>query len=229
MRVPPLVRWYLRRVGVVGHPRAQNVRARFRGSMRNGPDAPWMTIRAEQVERFDDPARVFDMHAVGRSGIGFEALHTYEYGTARMRVRAVSVFSLVDARGAEMNQSETVTVFDDRVVFAPATLLDASITWRTTGILTVAGTFSTRGQSVSAELAFDERGDLVTFRSEDRFESADGITYRPRGWSTPVSDYRWFGGLRLPAHAEAVWDAPEGELVYARFDLESLETNVGCR
>ncbi len=69
----------------------------------------------------------------------------------------------------------------------------------------------------------------MNFVSHDRSQSADGKTYRPLPWSTPVRDYRDFAGIRVAAYGEAVWTEPAGEFVYARFELESIEYNVGTR
>jgi hypothetical protein len=48
-------------------------------------------------------------------------------------------------------------------------------------------------------------------------------------WVTPVSDYRDFGGWRLPAYGEAIWKQPDGDLVYGRFQIEDIQYNVGQR
>ncbi|MDB5216955.1 MAG: hypothetical protein JWO86_4882 [Myxococcaceae bacterium] len=227
--LPPLLQTYLRRTGALDRPRVRDVRARWRGQMRNGRDAPWMDIHAEQYEFFDEPTRLFHMHA-SQHGIPFEALHVYTQGTATMRVRIASVLNVVDARGPEMNRSETVTLFNDMCLLAPGSLVDAKVAWRTLDDHTLSGTFTNAGNTVSAELSFDAEGDLVDFISRDRDQSADGVTYRNLPWSTPVRDYRDFGGgLRVAGHGEAVWHEPEGDFAYAHFDLEDLQINVGGR
>jgi len=226
--LPPLLQTYLRRTGAIGRPRVHDVRARWHGQMRNGRDVPWMDVRVEQYEFFDEPTRLFYMHA-SRHGVGFDGLHVYKDGVATMQVRVASVFSVVDGRGPEMNRSETVTFFNDMCLLAPGSLVDAKVAWRTLDDHRLSGTFTNAGNTVSAELAFDAEGDLVDFTSHDRDQSADGVTYRNLPWSTPVRDYRDFGGVRVAAHGDAVWHEPEGDFVYARFDLDDLRVNVGGR
>lgn len=226
--MPPLLQTYLRRTGAVGRPHVHDLRARWHGQMRNGKDVPWMDVGVEQYEFFDEPTRLFFMHA-SRHGVGFDALHVYTQGVASMRVRVASVFTVVDASGPEMNRSETVTLFNDMCLLAPASLIDAKVVWRTLDDHTLSGMFTNAGNTVSAELAFDAEGDLVDFTSKDRDQSADGVTFRTLPWSTPVRDYRDFGGVRVAAHGDAVWHEPEGDFVYARFDLDDLRLNVGGR
>lgn len=225
--LPPLVQSYLRRAGVVGKPRVQDVRIAWRAEMRRAPDAAWMSLRAEQHSFFgEDPTRLFFMEGA-MYGLPFVGLHRYAGGRATMDVRVASLWRVVDGRGPKMDQSETVTMFNDICVFAPAALLDAPVTWEPVDGRRVRGTYALGSHSVSAELVFDAAGDLVDFVSYDRYESADGKTYRNYRWSTPLSGYRDFGGHRVAAHGDATWAYPSGDFIYGRFDIESIEYNVG--
>ncbi len=218
---PPLVQAWLRRVGVVGRPHVQGFRARFHGRLRNGLDAPWMDFTSEQVNVVDPSARLFRMEASLR-GLPFEAFHAFRGREARMRVRAAFAVDVVDARGEQLGQSETVTVFNDLCVLAPAALLDAPVRWTPLDARSVRGAFTREGRTVSAVLTFDEAGDLVGFRSEDRLLSADGKTFERLPWSTPLRGHRAFGGVRLPAVGEAVWETPRGDLAYGEFHLDGI-------
>ena len=164
--LPRSVQTYLRRAGVVNHPRVYNFHATFTAEMRSGPDEPWMTATAEQYEFFDPPARLFFMRA-SRSGVPFKVFHRYVGNQATMDVRVAGIVPVVSLAGAEMTKSETVTLFNDMCVFAPGTLVDAPIAWVVLDEHTVRGTFSNAGYTVSADLIFDGAGDLVDFRSED--------------------------------------------------------------
>ncbi|HSO31930.1 MAG TPA: DUF6544 family protein, partial [Labilithrix sp.] len=217
-KLPPLVQTYLRRAGAVGKPRVRDVRTRWRAQMRSKPDAAWMDARADQHDFFDEPARVFLMDA-SLYGIPFVALHRYVGPAATMQVRVASFVDIVDARGPEMNQSETVTLFNDLCLLAPAALVEARVTWEPIDARSVRGTFTNAGQTIHAVLAFDAQGDLADFVSNDRFLSGDGKKYESFPWSTPIRDYRDFGGRRVASRGETVWKQPAGDYVYGRFEL----------
>jgi len=223
--LPSQLQKYLRRVGVVGRPRVHNFRACFRGEMRRSHDAGWMKIRAEQHSFLGPrPARLFLVK--GRLlGVPFEGLHRFVGPTATMQIRVAALFQVVDARGPEMDQGETVTFFNDLCLLAPAALLDVDITWEESAE-TLKGTLRHQGQCVSARLSFDAEGDLVDFLSEDRFQSSDGKHYLRIPWSTPVREYRDAGGFHLPAQADAIWHEPDGPFPYARFVVEEITYNV---
>jgi hypothetical protein len=125
-----------------------------------------------------------------------------------------------------MNQGETVTLFNDMCLLAPATLLSSAIQWETIDPLTVKATFTNKGNTITALLYFNEKGELINFSSEDRYQSMDGVVYKKYKWSTPVKEYREYHGRRVAAYAEAVWHTPEGEYVYAKFDLAEIHYNV---
>jgi len=223
--LPAPVSAYLRYAGVVGKPRVQNFRVAFRGQIRPKPDANWMSFRATQQSFIAPATRLFLLES-SLFGIPFVALHRYVGSRATMQVKVASLLTVVDAKGPEMNQSETVTFFNDLCLMAPAALIDPHIRWETLTPRTVRATFTHAESTVTADLFFDEEGKLVDFQSDDRYQSADGKTYVRYRWSTPVHAYANFDGHRLTARADAAWAMPPGELVYGHFELVSIEYNV---
>lgn len=219
--LPSLLQVHLRRVGVVGTPRPRGMHVQFRGEIRSSPDSGWMPFTADQHTRFDPPSRRFLMDA-SKLGVPFTALHRYVGDAATMQVRVAELFEVVDARGPQMNQSETVTMLNDLCLLAPAALLDADIRWRELDEGRLEATFTHAGNTVRAVLEFDAAGDLVGFVSDDRFLSADGQRFESLPWSTPILEHRELAGVRVAARAKAEWLRPEGPLEYGRFELTSL-------
>jgi hypothetical protein len=220
--LPAPVAGYLRYANVVGKPRVTSLVAHFHGQIRAKPEGDWLDFRAEQHNFYTPRARYFYIES-SMFGLPFKAYHRYANGAATMEVRVASLIDVVDARGPEMNVSETVTMLNDMCVLAPATLIDPSITWQTLDARSVRATFENAGNTVSAVLLFDEAGALASFYSDDRYQTADGKAYHRYRWSTPLSGYRDFGGVRLAAHGVASWRMPDGELEYGRFELESID------
>jgi hypothetical protein len=225
--LPEPVRRYLRKAGVVGRLRPRAYRLTMTGRIRSGPDESWMPFHAEQFSSVDGPVRLFYMSA-RRSGVPVAVLHRYVDGRATMTVKLAGLLPLVDAHGPVMDQSETVTVFNDMCLLAPGTLLDGRITWRSRDDHSVDATFSAAGQTISATLTFDDDGLLTNFTSFDRSRSsADGRTFTVLPFLTPVHDHGTFDGVVLARHADAQWRTPDGQLfTYAEFAIESATFNV---
>jgi len=223
-RLPGPVQKYLRNAGAVGKPKVHNFRAVFHGGMKRTATSDWMGISSQQYDFFDDPARLFYIKSTV-FGIPFDGLHVYVGKNATMQIKVASTFQVVDAKGEKMNQGETVTLFNDMCLLAPATLIDSAIQWETVDSLTVEAKFSNKGNNISALLSFNEKGELTDFFSNDRYYSEDGKTYTSYPWSTPVRDYRDFSGRMIPAYGEAIWHAPDGEYSYAKFNISEIEYN----
>jgi hypothetical protein len=227
--LPDPIASYVQQSGAVGQPRVYNFGARWHGKIRSGPDATWMPFVAEQVNRLGPkPSRLFFMDATMK-GLPIDVLHAFVGPSATMRVKLWSLIKMVDASGREMDRAETVTLFNDLCVLAPAALIDPSITWEQIDRHTVRGVFTAAHHTVSAALSFNDAGELIDFISDDRLAaSADGKTFTPRQWSTPVSQYRWVGPRRVSSHGEARWHASAAgaEFVYVIMDLEGIQYNV---
>lgn len=220
-QLPPAVQKYLEYVGVVGKPKVYNVKIVFEGEMRDrGQD--WFKFTSEQFNFFENPTRLFFMKAKVK-GLSTYAYHAYKEGEANMHVKVLSLFPVVDIEGKEMYPTETVTYFNDLCLFAPAALIDDRITWETLDEFSVKATFTIGKTSISANLYFNEQGQLINFVSNDRY-SVSEIKAFP--FSTPAKDYKNVNGYNLATHGEAIWHYPDGELVYGKFNLESLQYNV---
>jgi len=223
--LPAAVQRYLRFTGAVGRPEVQNYRLRFGGALRNGPDDKWMPMVAHQQSFVTPPARLFFVEG-SMLGVPFDAYHRYVGPEATFQVRAASLVTMVDAHGAEMNHSETVTLFNDMFLLAPATLIDPQILWEELDLLTVRATWTNAGNTVSAVATFDPTGALTNFVSDDRSRTVDGKRYERLRWSTPVSGWHDVGGRKLFGSGDAAWDLDGKQFTYARFELLDVEYNV---
>ena len=229
LHLPDPVQRYLHATGVIRHPRVYNFRARMHGRIRNSRDAPWIPLAAEQYNFIDHPARLFYLTG-SMFLIPVQGYHRYVGPAATMRIKAAALVPVVDVSGAEMNQGETVTMFNDICVMAPAALIDPAIVWEPVDAFTARARFTNAGHTIVAELSFNEAGELTNFRSDDRYQtSPDGKSVKRVRWSTPLGHYRSFGDVRLTSGGEARWHEPEGEYAYIELTIDSVKYNVRKR
>lgn len=227
--LPDPVQRYLRRAEVVGRPRVHDFRATWTGRIRSGPDAEWMTFTADQLNILDTPRRYFAMNA-RMKGLPVDVLHAFDDNGASMRVRLLSVRTMVDAHGAELTRAETATLFNDLCILAPSALVCADVTWEPVDAHRAIARFTLGVTTITAELRFDDDGDLVDFVTDDRAAgSSDGRTFTRMRWTTPVRDYARVGPARVPTKAETRWHPDSGAWTYGEFELTSLAYNVARR
>ena len=219
--LPAAVQRYLRYVGVVNQPKVKNVHIVFKGQMREKGKA-WFPFRSEQYNGFKQYTRLFFMKGK-MFGLTVPGYHAYQNGTASMRIKLFGLFPIVNIHGQELFKAETVTIFNDMCLLAPATLIDSRITWAAIDDTYAQATFTNEGVSVQATLYFNAMGQLVNFVSDDRYAVSDMQRYR---FSTPVADYKNFNGFNVMSFGEAVWHYPDGEFVYGKFELQEVVYNV---
>jgi hypothetical protein len=129
-----------------------------------------------------------------------------------------------------MTQSETVTLFNDMCLFAPATLVDPAIGWTLIDTHTVDATFTAAGHTIRARLRFNDADELTDFISDDRYRaSSDGDAMERWRWSTPIAHYRAYGPARLAAAGEGRWHDAEGDYSYIELAIDDVQYNVGPR
>jgi hypothetical protein len=200
--LPAVVQKYIIYTGSVGKAKVWNFRAVFTGGIRSKSSEDFMPLRSEQYNFMDNPTRLFYIVAK-KKGIPAKGIHLYKDETAIMLVKILGLFTVVNAKGKEMNQGETVTVFNDMCFMAPASLIDRNIEWTEIDSLTVDAKFTI---AVKAKLFF-KRG-----------AGRDGKIYKNYPWLTPVTGYTDINGYRLPSGDE--------DLCYGEFNLVSIEYNI---
>lgn len=220
--MPALVAEHVRRSGALGVPAPRLLRADFHGRVRTAPGEPWLPFTGTQVSTFGpDPQRYFLMDA-RRGGLPITVLHCYAHGQATMRGRVLSLFTVMNASGPEMDRGETVTIFNDMVVLAPGALVTAPIVWTELDDHRVRGDYTIGDITVGAELVFDDAGRLVDFVSADRPRaSEDGTSFTTQEWSTPTPIMREREGYRSMS-GTARWCEPDGWFTYVEMEFDEI-------
>lgn len=224
--LPAIVQKYIHYSGSIGKEKVLNFRVEFTGGIRSTSGEDFMPLTSVQYNFTDQPTRLFYIVAK-KKGIPAKGIHIYKDRTAIMLIKILGLFTVVNARGKEMDQGETVTVFNDMCFMAPASLIDRNIEWKEIDDLTVDAKFTNGNITIGATLYFNEKGELVNFLSNDRFETSDGKTYVNSPWITPVEAYTNINGYRLPSHAKLIYKRPDEDLCYGDFKLKTIEYN--CR
>jgi hypothetical protein len=218
--LPLPVQKYLRYCNVLNKPKVKNIRVVFDGEMRDkGKD--FFKFTSVQYNFFDEPTRLFFMKGK-MYGTIVPGYHRYQNATASMQIKLLGLFNVVNIKGIVMNKAETVTVFNDMCLMAPASLIDKRIEWTSIDSLSARATFTNGLNKITATLYFNEQGQLINFISDDRY-AIDMKQYR---FSTPIKDYMQMNGRNIWKYGEAVWHYPDGEFVYGKFTLKSIEYNV---
>ena len=223
--LPEPVRRYLDYVGVMGTEKVRNFRVVLDGEMKMDRDSKFTSHKAKQTSFIDQGIRLFYMNLY-MNGLKISGLHHFDNDDARMKIKVLDLFTVVDEQGENMKRAETVTFFNDMVILAPQTLISNQILWEEVDESSLKATFTHNGITIHATLYFDEDGRLVNFVSEDRLALKNDGTTDSVPWSTPISEYQEVNGLRLPKYGEAVWHFDDGDFTYIKLNVRNIEYNM---
>jgi hypothetical protein len=219
--LPEPVKKYIRYTGSIDKPKVNNFKIEFTGKIRKNERSEWMPFTSEQYNFMEIPIRLFFMKAVMK-GLPVAGYHHYKNGDASMDIRLLSLLKVQYQDGDQMDKAETVTFFNDMCCMAPATLIDKRISWQEMGENVVKATFTNNGITISADLFFNEVGELINFISYDRY-NADAGKILP--WATPLRNYKELNGYKLAGYAETIYTYPDRDLCYGTFEVSSIIYN----
>jgi len=214
--LPDPVRRYLRYTGVVGRPFPGTIWLRQKGTMRLGPR--WLPFDAEEHYSVRPPGFVWAGTArAGRFPVA-RARDIYAEGHGRLSVKVASLWPVVDASGEQMDQAEMLRYLAEMIWF-PAAFLAGNISFEPVHDSSARVTLTDHGRTATATMFFDTQGRLTAFVAK-RYRAPGASD--PVTWSTPITGYGQFEGLRLPAGGPAVWKLPGGDFAYIEVAVTEL-------
>ncbi|KUG02751.1 hypothetical protein ASZ90_019827 [hydrocarbon metagenome] len=145
--------------------------------------------------------------------IPFEGLDSYIDGAGSMKGVIAKLFTLFHQTGNAMDKSSLVTFLSESL-FIPSAALEDFIVWEAIDDLHAQATITYYSISASGIFTFNEKGEMVSFATEDReVASIDGTSEKVK-WSVICNEYQEINGIRKPTVFQAIWHYDDGNLVY---------------
>lgn len=212
----PVGRW-LRWSGVVGKKRPATVRLRQSGELRLG-NSGWFPFVAEEYFTIDPPAFIWAARMTMVPGVTVIGRDRLVDGEGSIEMRLLGLVPVARDTGPEMDRGALLRYLNE-IMWFPAAGLSPSISWEAVDSESARATITHAGVSASATFRFDRDGRLTDMVA-DRYDREAG---RVLPWSTPISDYGEFGGVRVPVAGEAVYARGEGDIPYIRLRVTAVE------
>jgi hypothetical protein len=206
----PVQRW-LRWSNVLGTPYPVTVRLTQEGEFRMGQDRGWMPFRAQEYYTTDPPGYVWTVTFRMAPLVTVSGRDRYTEGQASILMRLLSLIPVANDHGPGLSQGAMLRFLNETMWF-PAGVLNPYTTWEPRDQTSAVATMRYGGVSASATFIFDDQGRLTNMTAE-RFDNAKKAILP---WSTPISDYGEFAGIRVPVQGAGVWHYEDGEFPYIR-------------
>jgi hypothetical protein len=213
----PVQRW-LRWAQVVGREVPATVRLTQEGRFRQSEGAAWMPFTAEEYFTTSPPGFIWKTSMAMLPGVSIIGRDRYVDGRGSIEMRALGLVPVANASGPAMDQGALLRYLNEMLWF-PQAALSSAITWEPVGATSAKATMTYAGVTTSAIFVFDEEGKPVDMVAE-RQDLARG---RLETWSTPMSAYGEFEGVRIPVAGRGVWRYDTGDFPYIELRITALE------
>jgi hypothetical protein len=221
--LPEPVQRYLSYSQVVGKEPIRTVRLKQLGKMRQSARQPWMKFDAEEYYSVNPPGFLW-VGTMRKGGFPLvRARDRYRDGKGNMQIKLGTIFTIADATGEEMDQGSMMRYLNEMMWF-PTAFLAANVSFEPVDQTSAKVMLTDVGKHVTATMYFDEEGRVTNFVAP-RYREVSGKNELAT-WSTPITAYGEFGGLKLPVEAKAVWKLKEGDLEYFDVVIPDLAYNV---
>ncbi len=222
-KLPEPVKRYLAYTGVVGKPMVQKVRLKQIGKIRKDFTQPWMNFEAKQYYSVSPPGFVWVAH-MKFFGLPFVRVRDYYMeGKGSILVKALSLLTIGNSEGKEMDQGAMMRYLNEMMWF-PSAFLGKNVSFEYIDANSARVTLKDIDKSVTAIMYFDDEGKLTNFMAP-RYRDMGKDRFEFEHWSTPIREYGEFEGLNLPRKGSGVWNLKEGDLEYIDVTVTDLNYN----
>ena len=220
--LPESVQRWLRSSGTVGEEKTVAVRVKQRASMRMSPEQSWMSVEAEQYFAVETPGFIWKAEIQAAPLVHIAGRDKYFEGKGNMLIKPLSLFTVADGKGEEIDQGSMLRYLAETVWF-PSAALEEYITWKEIEADQAKATMSYGDVTASGVFTFNEKGEVVRFEAERFGEFDDEFSLET--WSIQVRDYREIEGIRVPTKGEVTWELEEGDFKWFVFEVQEIQYN----
>ncbi|QUH26034.1 DUF6544 family protein [Serpentinicella alkaliphila] len=220
--LPGNVQRWLKYSGVIGREKIVSVRLKQRASMRLGEDNSWMPVEAEQYFTSEEPGFIWRANIKVAPLINIAGRDKYHAGEGNMLIKPLSLLTVADAKGKEIDQATLLRYLAETMWF-PSAVLEEYITWEEIDEDHSKATMTYGDITASGIFTFNEEGEAIKFEAE-RYGEFNGV-FSLETWSIPVSNYKEFEGIRIPTKGEVTWKLADGDFNWFNFEVVEIEYN----
>lgn len=220
--LPPNVQKWLEYSGVIGKEKIVSVYVKQKAEMRLENDKSWMPVEAEQYFTTDEPGFVWKANIKAAPLFHISGRDKYENGKGNMLIKILSLFTVADSKGKEIDQGTLLRYLAESIWF-PSAALNEYIVWEELDQYHAKATMPYGDISASGIFAFNDMGQVINFEAE-RYGDFNG-EIRLETWSIPVREYKEFEGIWIPTKGDVTWKLDTGDFNWFNFEITEVKYN----
>lgn len=220
--LPLCVQKWLESSQVIGKEKVRTVRLKQKGLIRTKEGQPWMPAEAEQYFTIDKPGFIWQAKIKAAPLLYIVGRDKYYEGKGNMLIKLLSLISVADAKGKELDQGALLRYLAETMWF-PSAALSNYIKWEEIDSNSAKATMSYGGVTASGIFFFNEKHEVVNFVAQRYMEINQ--KYSLETWSPIVKEYKDFNGFRLPSKVEVIWKLKTGDFKWYQLEIIDIEYN----
>lgn len=218
----PVQRW-LKLSGAVGKEKSNLVHVKQKIEMRLQEGKAWMPAEAEQYFTVDKPGFVWKVKAKLAPLVNFTGRDMYYKGHGYMKIKVLSLFTVADGYGKEIDQSTMLRYLGECASF-PTMALSPYIKWEAIDDNSARAVMSYEGITDSGVVTFDDQGNIVRYMAK-RYRDVKGSNVLTEFYAN-MKDHKEVKGIRIPTAWEAGWKLETGDFTWFKAELTEVEYNA---
>ncbi|MGE5313067.1 MAG: DUF6544 family protein [Acidobacteriota bacterium] len=222
--VPPVVQRWLERSNMVGREMIHTVYMTQKGMMRTTPDGSWMPVQAEQWFTIERPGFFWTADVKAAPGVHLAGRDEYFHGRGHMFIKALSLYTVADATGKEVDQS-TMHRFMAEAAWFPSIALSGYLRWEQIDSLRARATMTYEGVTASGIFTFTPEGDMAAFEAQRYYDRGGTTTLELWSVRNDPDGFREFDGIRIGAKSSVTWKLKEGDFNWYRLEITGVSYN----
>jgi len=220
--LPACVQKWLDYSGVIGKEKITSVRLKQDAVMRLEKDKAWMPVKAEQYFTTANPGFIWKARIKAAPLFHIAGRDKYYKGKGNMLIKLMSIITIADSKGEEMDQGTMLRFLAESVWF-PTFALSDYLKWEEIDASTAKATMSYGGITSFGIFKYNNKGEVVNFTA-DRYREEDG-QYSLAKWSIDMRDYKEFNGVKIPTRGEVTWKLDDGDFTWFKFEIKDINYN----
>ncbi|MEL7564238.1 MAG: DUF6544 family protein [Dehalobacterium sp.] len=220
--LPLCVQKWLESSQVIGKQKVRTVRLKQKGLIRIREGQSWMPTEAEQYFTIDKPGFIWQAKIKAAPFLYIVGRDKYYEGKGNMLIKLLSLISVADARGKELDQGALLRYLAETMWF-PSAALSNYIKLEEIDSNSAKATMSYGGVTASGIFLFNEKYEIISFVAQRYMEINQ--KYSLETWFPVVKEYKDFNGYRLPSKAEVIWKLKTGDFKWYQLEIIDIEYN----
>lgn len=220
--LPSSVQKWLEFSQVLGKERIATIKVDQKAEMRLNKDQSWMPLTSRQYFTTDEPGFIWIAKIKAAPLIHIVGKDKYVSGKGNMLIKIMSLITVADGKGKEVDQG-TLLRFLAEAVWFPTAALEDYINWEKINDNSAKATMIYGDVKASGIFTFGDNGEVKNFTAE-RFKEQNG-EYSLETWSIDVSAYRDFSGIKIPTKGEVIWKLADGDFNWYNFEVLNVKYN----